>query len=57
MDRAIPLKRSEIISAHWLPNGDLRFFRQDAKMGGCQSLFATTSVIPLLLSLRLMLIM
>ena len=30
MDR----KRRDMIAAHWLPNGDLRFFRQDAKMGG-----------------------
>ena len=28
------LSRRDIIAAHWLPNGDLRFFRQDAKMGG-----------------------
>ena len=28
------LSRRDIIAAHWLQNGDLRFFRQDAKMGG-----------------------
>ena len=28
------LSRRDIIAAHWLPNGDLRFYRQDAKMGG-----------------------
>lgn len=41
MDR----KRSDIIAAHWLENGDLRFYRMDAKMGGYQSLSATTSLI------------
>ena len=28
------LSRRDIIAAHWLPNGDLRFYRKDAKMGG-----------------------
>ncbi len=32
------LSRRDIIAAHWLPNGDLRFFRQDAKMGGVPEL-------------------
>ena len=32
------LKRSDIIAAHWLPNGDLRFYRMDAKMGGVPEL-------------------
>ena len=27
-----------MIAAHWLPNGDLRFFRMDAKMGGVPEL-------------------
>lgn len=31
---ALGSSRRDIIAAHWLPNGDLRFFRQDAKMGG-----------------------
>lgn len=30
--------RRDIIAAHWLPNGDLRFYRQDAKMGGVPEL-------------------
>ena len=34
MDR----KRKDMIAAHWLPNGDLRFFRMDAKMGGVPEL-------------------
>lgn len=32
------LSRRDIIAAHWLPNGDLRFYRQDAKMGGVPEL-------------------
>ena len=31
-----------MIAAHWLPNGDLRFFRQDAKMGGYRNSSAIT---------------
>ncbi len=38
MDRAGTLKRSDIIKAHWLPNGDLRFYRDDARMGGVPEL-------------------
>lgn len=30
MDR----KRSDIITAHWLENGDLRFYLMNDKMGG-----------------------
>lgn len=44
------LSRRDIIAAHWLPNGDLRFYRQDAKMGGCLNSFAIISVTPLLQS-------
>ena len=32
------LSRRDIIAAHWLPNGDLRFYRKDAKMGGVPEL-------------------
>ena len=31
-------KRSDIIAAHWLDNGDLRFYLMDAKMGGVPEL-------------------
>ena len=51
------LSRRDIIAAHWLPNGDLRFFRQDAKMGGYLSLYVIISAIPLPPSLRLTSIM
>ncbi len=51
------LSRRDIIAAHWLPNGDLRFFRQDAKMGGCLSLYVIISAILLPPSLRLTSIM
>lgn len=51
------LSRRDIIAAHWLPNGDLRFFRQDAKMGGYLSLYVIISAILLPPSLRLTSIM
>lgn len=34
MDRTGAVRRQDIIKAHWLPNGDLRFYRDDARMGG-----------------------
>lgn len=51
------LSRRDIIAAHWLPNGDLRFFRQDAKMGGYLNLYVIISAILLPPSLRLTSIM
>ena len=51
------LSRRDIIAAHWLPNGDLRFYRQDAKMGGYLSLYVIISAILLPPSLRLTSIM
>lgn len=51
------LSRRDIIAAHWLPNGDLRFFRQDAKMGGYLSLYVIISAILLPPLLRLTSIM
>ena len=44
------LSRRDIIAAHWLPNGDLRFYRQDAKMGGCPNSSVIIFVTPLLQS-------
>lgn len=44
------LSRRDIIAAHWLPNGDLRFYRKDAKMGGYPNSFAIISVTHLLQS-------
>lgn len=44
------LSRRDIIAAHWLPNGDLRFYRQDAKMGGYPNSSVIISVTPLLQS-------
>ena len=31
-------KRSETIVGKWLPNGNMRFYRDDAKKGGCPEL-------------------
>lgn len=44
------LSRRDIIAAHWLPNGDLRFYRQDAKMGGYPNSSVIIFVTPPLLS-------
>ena len=44
------LSRRDIIAAHWLPNGDLRFYRQDAKMGGYPNSSVIIFVTPLLQS-------